>query len=1470
MYQTLRAALATLLVLAATATASAQVFQVNLASLADLNVTLDDNCQDSLIIEQVLKGDFDADDDGVDAPFDLFTLVVEDGDPTNGPVVDGCGDYLYRVTALDGITGFTVAWGRLSAEDKTPPEITGLPTAPAAPLFCDALEDIRLDNLSSTISRCYTVQGQSGLVMMNTLDSRLAARLTAGGGFPAAFDNCSAEVEICVNDVVVRDPLNPQCGDATLLRTFTATDGSCGSAEPSEQNAAAVATYSITFVNPTLDDLDTSGVRSVVTFDCQARETAGLVAGAVPDPRGADLPFFTRGDGTRVPLRVGNNTFCNIGLTFEDATPVQTCPSTWKVVRTYTVIDWCNPEDVRTYTQLVKVGDFDAPVLTAPTQDLDFDGVADSGPLVFPTNAGNVCAAYLRLDLPGIALTDACSQNLTLSAVVFPGGDLDATPLGTFPVNIFDNTPDVTNLPIPAGAHVLRYTYRDECGNEDFTDLDILIEDRTAPVAICEDGLNISITAGQAPTTAGSTGIAILNPEDIDGGSYDDCSGITRLISFVDANNNPIRGGYSDHLVLTCDDLGTVSVGLRVTDAGGNVNDCWLDVLVEDKSRPRCIVPGAVTVNCFEFSRMFPNDITTATDSELDGAFGVARGIDNCSVTVEQSISGSLTNCGDGSFVRTFTITDGQGFVAPTCVQRITVQQVHNYYVGFPGDEALLCRQVDEQEDLLVTELGCDLIATNVRVDTFATESDECYKLRLTYSVINWCEYDGEGDPYLIPRDFDGDNDNTELTYLLVEPFALSDLGDDVAYLDTDTNFANGSPRRVLDPAGSNRGETTAAYGSDPSRGNFEYIQYVRVYDEVAPTVTVTDPADCFDAVSANCVADVSLDFAADDACTARAELSATAELDADFTAPFTRTRFLTAAELTPNGDGTFTVNLRNVPIGNHAVRIRISDGCGNVAVRIVEFCVRDNKAPTPICIPQLTVTLMPDGNGGGSAAIWATDYVPSPLEDCSGAVTLSIYTIDEYDAPNFVPQPNRAGILLNCESAQTTQVRVYAFDPAGRNSFCNAFTLVQGAETVCDPDDIGSIAGQIVSEHGDRVPDVSVELTTREGTVEVATGDDGRFAFTGLEEGYDYTIDPSLTSYGGHGQGISTYDLVLLTRHILGVAAIPSDYALLAGDANGDREISVQDIIVIRRLILGLDLAYRHSPPYRFVPASFRFPVSGNPWATVYPEVVNVNNLFGAIRTADFVAIMVGDVSGNGLAELTAGTRGRAADRATVALSIDDRRLVAGRRYEVPVYAAGAADLAGLQGELALSADVSLEAVLPGRVAAGSLNDRLLAENRLPFSYAAAAPLATDDVLLTLRVTAHRDVRLADVIDFTDRGLAAEGYRTNDDATVDLRVDFRSGASVTGAATAEDRLYQNAPNPVGATTRIRFDLAEAAPVELTVSDLAGRVILQRRLAGAAGANVVELGREQLTTTGVLTYTVTSGNFTASRKMIVR
>ncbi|MEM9260421.1 MAG: hypothetical protein AAGA62_12300, partial [Bacteroidota bacterium] len=501
------------------------------------------------------------------------------------------------------------------------------------------------------------------------------------------------------------------------------------------------------------------------------------------------------------------------------------------------------------------------------------------------------------------------------------------------------------------------------------------------------------------------------------------------------------------------------------------------------------------------------------------------------------------------------------------CHQIINVPAENDYTIRFPGDESYQCGEIPDPEDILGTENGCDLLVVTTDIDTLVAEAAECYKLRLTYDVINWCEYNSLSEAILLPRDPDSDGNFAEPIYLHIAPLEGLNLEDDRAIIDQDATPFNGN----------DLGDLIPNYGATNRRGFFRYQQYVKVYDEVAPELTVPQP-DLGLAITEDCLGGVILEFTATDACSA--ETSTTIFIDTDVVdrnndGQFTSVDFVADREINQNrfmGDPETGVEvfIRNLPIGRHLARVRTTDGCGNQDQRFVVLIVEDGKAPTPSCIQSITTALMPDPDAGGIGVVWANDFVASPASVCTETpITYSIYTEAEARMPGFIPKADNNRLDLDCGDLGEIIVRVYAFaENTGRHDFCNAVLHVaDNSGNVC-ADRNASIAGVIRTETGEPMAAVAV-YNDGPVTLQETTQDDGDFIFDGLEEGLDYTIQPYDNS--DPLNGVATRDINFVARYLLGVDDGLTPYQLIAADANRNGVITIRDLIMIREVILGL-----------------------------------------------------------------------------------------------------------------------------------------------------------------------------------------------------------------------------------------------------------------------------------------------------------
>jgi len=115
---------------------------------------------------------------------------------------------------------------------------------------------------------------------------------------------------------------------------------------------------------------------------------------------------------------------------------------------------------------------------------------------------------------------------------------------------------DLTSFTFNLGVTTVTYTVTDALGLSDNCSFTVTVEDNTPPTAICRD-IDVYLDL--------QTGLASITPEDIDGGSYDNC-----IIASLAASRTDFD----------CTDLGANEVILTVTDGAENWSECTATVNV--------------------------------------------------------------------------------------------------------------------------------------------------------------------------------------------------------------------------------------------------------------------------------------------------------------------------------------------------------------------------------------------------------------------------------------------------------------------------------------------------------------------------------------------------------------------------------------------------------------------------------------------------------------------------------------------------------------------------------------------------------------------------------------------------------------------------------------------------------------------------------------------------------------------------
>lgn len=178
---------------------------------------------------------------------------------------------------------------------------------------------------------------------------------------------------------------------------------------------------------------------------------------------------------------------------------------------------------------------------------------------------------------------------------------------------------------------------------------------------------------------------------------------------------------------------------------------------------------------------------------------------------------------------------------------------------------------------------------------------------------------------------------------------------------------------------------------------------------------------------------------------------------------------------------------------------------------------------------------------------------------------------------------------------------------------------------------------GAIGTETGSPVEGVDVQLAGTGGSCVLITNNyktpnTGNYGFCTTVACNNYTVTPLKDD--NPLNGVSTYDLVLISKHILGIEPLNSPYKMIAADANKSNSITTFDIVEFRKLILGIYDKLPANTSWRFLRRDFVFPNPANAFQTSFNDYLSWTSPTPIPLTnrIDFVGIKVGDVNGTAI----------------------------------------------------------------------------------------------------------------------------------------------------------------------------------------------------------------------------------------------
>ncbi|RMG59168.1 MAG: T9SS C-terminal target domain-containing protein [Bacteroidetes bacterium] len=418
-------------------------------------------------------------------------------------------------------------------------------------------------------------------------------------------------------------------------------------------------------------------------------------------------------------------------------------------------------------------------------------------------------------------------------------------------------------------------------------------------------------------------------------------------------------------------------------------------------------------------------------------------------------------------------------------------------------------------------------------------------------------------------------------------------------------------------------------------------------------------------------------------------------------------------------------------------------------------------------------------------------------------------------------------------------------------------------------------ISGTVRAETGDGINLTNLDLTGTNGPLQVVTDPTGTFTFT-VSENQPNTIAASKPTVQASdiGNGISTFDIVLIQRHFNVLQPLSSPYKIIAADVNLSGGVNIFDIFPLQNLILGTTTSLAQY--YRFVSSDHVFTNPNDPWDG--PGFTNTRDypLSTALTSQDFIGMKIGDVNNSWLAG-----NARITTVDEVYFDLADHQVEPGTQVTIPVHVRDFQNVIGYQFSLEWDpAVLQFESVQEGIVPAayGTWNT---SNGMLTTSWAGlqGQTFADGDTAFSLTFTVVGGMGAQSPLVLSSGFTPMEAYNGNlqylsvVSAGGMVTVGADATTSILDPSLAGYALLKNVPNPFSTQTRIRFEIPQAGEVNLEIYNTTGQIVRRYQDAYGPGKHeVIWAGDNEAgmrLASGTYYCRMTSGQFTGVIKLVL-
>lgn len=394
------------------------------------------------------------------------------------------------------------------------------------------------------------------------------------------------------------------------------------------------------------------------------------------------------------------------------------------------------------------------------------------------------------------------------------------------------------------------------------------------------------------------------------------------------------------------------------------------------------------------------------------------------------------------------------------------------------------------------------------------------------------------------------------------------------------------------------------------------------------------------------------------------------------------------------------------------------------------------------------------------------------------------------------------------------------------------------------------TIAGNIKTSRNHFIPDVKVNIKSDLDDAFIMTSSNGSFVMKDRKMYADYHIAPE--KEGSILDGLSTLDMLILQKHVLGIRKLTNPYDIIASDVDESASVTTKDLIYMRQVILGMETSFPSQKSWVFVPADYAFSDNQNPFP--FTSEMVLEDLKADYMKSDFIGIKLGDLDGNNTIDKSAQPR-NVSTPVSINVAVEKRQ----GQSKIVFRASSFDEVAGMQFTLEGLENIQSFSILPGKLSVSEANMNQV-NDMAKFSWISSQSINVEegDILFTIITNDE----IGDEVYVGSSMLKAEAYDNN--------LYVRSLESITLPSTY-NRGVQGYPNPFAERHIISFNLDEEADVSIEVYNQNGQLLVEREMRMFRGEQQISLSKKDLgaSYTGMIFYQLKIGNEFFNGKLLV-